>query len=278
MSAVTAIRYAASYAACAGALLCLAQLPRLWDQQTAATAYVPSDLTLAMREFTVVLDAGHGGIDGGTQGEGILEKNLALAITKRVEKHLANAGVRTLMTRRDDTFVPLEQRADFANRHRADAFVSIHLNADAISGETAGLETYYCSRKRLGDMMRLRERLGLARDEAIRDRRSEWLAELLHNGIRGATGVQDRGTRDSNYVVVMNSECPSVLIECGYLTNSAEAQRLQEEAYQEKIAAAITDNLRKFLLASRTNPRRGIERNPLALAGPGPLLRSGNPD
>jgi N-acetylmuramoyl-L-alanine amidase len=278
MSAVTAIRYAASYAACAAALLCLAQLPALWEKQTAATAYVPSDLTLAMREFTVVLDAGHGGIDGGTQGEGVLEKNLSLAITKRVEKHLANAGVRTLMTRRDDLFVPLEKRADFANRHRADAFVSIHLNADATSGDTAGLETYYCSRKRLGDMMRLRERLGLARDEAIRDRRSEWLAELLHTGIREATGAENRGTRDSNYLVVMHTECPAVLIECGYLTNAAEARRLQEDEYQEKIATAITDNLRKFLLASRTNPRRGIERNPLAMTSPGAALGNGDPD
>jgi N-acetylmuramoyl-L-alanine amidase len=277
MSAVTAIRYAASYAACAGALLCLGQLPGIWEKQTAALAYEPSDMTRIMREFTVVLDAGHGGVDGGTQGEGILEKNLSLAITRRVEKHLATAGIRTLMTRRDDTYVTLEKRADFANRHQPDAFVSIHLNADATTGDTAGLETYYCSRKRLGDMMRLRTRLNLPKDEPIRDRRSEWLANLLHKGIRTATGAENRGTRDSNFVVVMQTECPAVLIECGYLTNSAEARRLQEEAYQEKIAAAITDGLCKFLLASRTNPRRGIERDSLAVAMPGPLLGDGNP-
>jgi N-acetylmuramoyl-L-alanine amidase len=277
MSAVTAIRYAASYAACAGALLCLGQLPGIWEKQSAALAYEPSDMTRIMREFTVVLDAGHGGVDGGTQGEGILEKNLSLAITRRVEKHLATAGVRTLMTRRDDTYVTLEKRADFANRHQPDAFVSIHLNADATTGDTAGLETYYCSRKRLGDMMRLRTRLNLPKDEPIRDRRSEWLANLLHNGIRTATGAENRGTRDSNFVVVMQTECPAVLIECGYLTNGAEARRLQEEAHQEKIAAAITDGLCKFLLASRTNPRRGIERDSLAVAMPGPLLGDGNP-
>lgn len=277
MSAVTAIRYAASYAACAGALLCMAQLPGIWEKQAATLAYEPSDVTRLMQEFTVVLDAGHGGVDGGTQGEGILEKNLSLAITRRVEKHLATAGIRTLMTRRDDTYVALEKRADFANRHQPDAFVSIHLNADATTGDTSGLETYYCSRKRLGDMMRLRERLNLPKDETIRDRRSEWLADILHQGIRTATGAENRGTRDSNYLVVMHTECPAVLIECGYLTNTNEARRLQEEAYQEKIALAITDGLRKFLLASRMNPRRGIERNSLAVAMPGPTLRNGNP-
>ncbi|RBP47409.1 N-acetylmuramoyl-L-alanine amidase [Roseimicrobium gellanilyticum] len=277
MSPVTAIRYAVSYAASAGALLCLTQVPGIWAKQAASLAYQPSDVTLVMQEFTVVLDAGHGGIDGGTQGEGILEKNLSLAITRRVEKHLAAAGIRTLMTRRDDTYVALEKRADFSNRHQPDAFVSIHLNADATTGNTSGLETYYCSRKRLGDMMRLRERLDLPKDEAIRDRRSEWLADILHKGIQATTGAENRGTRDSNYLVVMNTECPAVLIECGYLTNTAEARRLEDEAYQEKIAAAITDGLRRFLLASRMNPRRGIERNALAVAMPGPALEDGNP-
>ena len=273
------IRYVISYAAYAGALVCLTQLPSIWARQAANLAYVPTAENLAMHEFTVVLDAGHGGVDGGTQGQGVLEKNLSLAITRRVEKHLATAGVRTVLTRRDDTYVSLEKRIDLANRHQPSAFVSIHLNADAVSGDTAGLETYYCSRKRLGDMMRLRDRLGLPKGEVIRDRRSEWLAETLHNGIRTATGVENRGTRDSNYLVVMNSECPAVLIECGYLTNEAEARRLQNEDHQEKIAVAVAGGVRKFLLASRLNPRRGIERNPMTVAMPtgASSLREGNP-
>lgn len=277
MSLGLAIRYAVSYAAYAGAFLCLTQLPSIWARQTAALAYVPTPESLAMHNFTVVLDAGHGGVDGGTQGDGVLEKDLSLAITRQVEKRLAEMGVRTVVTRRDDTYISLDRRVDLANRYQGDAFVSIHLNADATSAETAGLETYYCSRKRLGDIIRLRERLGLPRNEVLRDRRSEWLAEILHKGIHTATGAEDRGTRDSNYVVVMNSECPSVLIECGYLTNSAEARRLQDEAYQAKIATAIAGGVRKFLLAARMNPRRGIERNPMTVAMPTAPLREGNP-
>jgi N-acetylmuramoyl-L-alanine amidase len=277
MSLGLVIRYAAAYAAYAGAVLCLMQIPSIWAKQTAALAYVPTDESRTMHEFTVVLDAGHGGVDGGTQGEGILEKNLSLAITRRLEKHLATAGMRTVLTRRDDTYVSLEKRTDFANRHQPDAFVSIHLNADANSGETSGLETYYSSRKRLGDMMRLRERLGLPKEETIRDKRSQWLADILHHDIRKATGSVDRGTRDSNYLVVMHTECPAVLIECGYLTNSVEARRLQDEAHQEKLAAAVAAGLEKFLLATRMNPRRGIERNSMTVAMPAPALHDGNP-
>ncbi|QIF00756.1 N-acetylmuramoyl-L-alanine amidase [Roseimicrobium sp. ORNL1] len=277
MSLGLAIRYAAAYAAYAGAVICLMQIPSIWAKQTAALTYVPTDESRAMHEFTVVLDAGHGGVDGGTQGEGILEKNLSLAITKRLEKHLAAAGIRTVLTRRDDTYVSLEKRTDFANRHQPDAFVSIHLNADANSGETSGLETYYCSRKRLGDMMRLRERLGVPKEENIRDKRSQWLADILHHDIRKATGSEDRGTRDSNYLVVMHTECPAVLIECGYLTNTDEARRLQDEAHQEKLATAVAAGLEKFLLATRMNPRRGIERNSMTVAMPAPALHDGNP-
>ncbi|MEZ0276173.1 MAG: N-acetylmuramoyl-L-alanine amidase, partial [Roseimicrobium sp.] len=119
----------------------------------------------------------------------------------------------------------------------------------------------------------------LPKGEVIRDRRSEWLAQTLHKGIRAATGVENRGTRDSNYLVVMNSECPAVLIECGYLTNEAEARRLQTEDHQEKIAKAVAEGVKKFLLASRMNPRRGIERNPMTVAMPtgSSSLREGNP-
>src|SRR5262245_28664954 len=113
MSLGLAIRYTAAYAAYAGAVLCFMQIPSIWAKQTAALAYVPTEQSRAMHEFTVVLDAGHGGVDGGTQGEGILEKNLSLAITRRLEKHLAAAGIRTMLTRKDDTYVPLEKRTDF---------------------------------------------------------------------------------------------------------------------------------------------------------------------
>lgn len=272
-----ALRYGIAYAAYLGAVICLAELPSVWARQDAALRYLPSAEGEAMREFTVVLDAGHGGVDGGTQGLGILEKNLSLAITKRVEAQLAAAGIRTVMTRRDDTYISLETRSDLSNRHQADAFISIHLNADANSGETAGLETYYSSRKRLGDVTRLRARLNIPADETIRDRRSQWLAGILQRAIQETTGVESRGSRDSNYHVVMHSECPAVLIECGYLTNDRECRRLQNEAYQEKIAVAVASGIKQFLLATRMNPMRGIERNPVTLAMPTNSLREGNP-
>ncbi len=273
------LRHGIAYAAYLGAVFCLCQIPGVWARQTAALAFVPTAESQAMHEFLVVIDAGHGGVDGGTQnpGSGLLEKNLSLEIARLVERKLGEEGIRTFMTRKNDSQVTLEQRSRLANQLQPDAFVSIHLNADADSAETAGLETYYCSRKRLGDLARLRERLGLPPGEAIRDRRSEWLARSLHQDILSVTGAENRGTRDCNYLVVMNTECPAVLIECGYLSNDAEARRLKNAAYQEKLATAVAGSLKKFLLAKRVNPRRGIERNPMTAAMNDGPARRGNP-
>lgn len=207
------------------------------------------------------------------------EKDCALQIAKRVDQHLRALGLRTIMTRGNDTFVELDERSEIANRNKASVFVSIHLNADATSAETAGVETYYSSRKRLGDLVKLRERFSLAPKQSLKDGRSEQLARMIQREVCEAIGASDRRARDSNYLVVMQTECPAVLLECGYLTNEAESKRLTGESYQEKIAIAVADCVKNFLLGTSLNPRKGLAFESVATATTSATdkLRDGNP-
>lgn len=247
-----------SYGALVGAGLCLLQIPPLWERGQNDMGLPPESWGDKIRGVLVVLDAGHGGVDGGTQGHGILEKQVTLDLTHRVGKKLSEAGLRVVMTRGVDVYVDLEERSATANRNQAALFVSLHMNADATSAETNGVETYYSDRKRLGDMARLRGVLSLPEDKVFKDRRSELLATTVHRHICDETGATDRKVRDSNYLVVMQSECPSILVECGYLTNESEAAKFQDAEYKSKLASAVADGIKAYLTYSTMNPRRGI--------------------
>lgn len=277
MSFVLTIRYLFSYAAFFGAGVCLWQTQAAWERQDATLRSEPDAWMDLLRTHLVVVDAGHGGIDGGTQGQGTLEKQCALEIARRVDHHLRAQGIRTVMTRGNDTFVELEERSAIANRNKASLFVSVHLNADATSTETAGVETYFSSRKRLGDLVKLRDRFDVPPGQRFKDGRSERLAQIVQRAICQATGANDRRARDSNYLVVTQAECPAVLVECGYLTNEAEAKLLATEGYQERIATAISGCVKNFLLATSVNPRRGLVFETVASAAPTAALREGNP-
>lgn len=247
-----------SYGALFGAGLCLLQIPSLWEKEQNDLRLAPESLGDKIRGTLVVLDAGHGGVDGGTQGHGILEKQATLDLTHRVGKRLSEAGLRVVMTRGVDTYVELEERSATANRNQAALFVSLHMNADATSSETNGVETYFCDRKRLGDVVRTRGALSIPEGKSFKDKRSELLAMTVHRHVCQATGANDRKVRDSNYLVVMQSECPSILVECGYLTNESEAAKLQDGDYKAKFANAVAEGIKVYLSCARMNPRRGI--------------------
>lgn len=231
-----------------------------WDKsQEDAVAALAVTAKAEANPFLVVVDAGHGGMDGGTQGYGLLEKTVVIDLANRLEKHLKEQGCRVLMTRRDDTLMELGDRSAVANQAKADAFVSVHLNADPHSKDTAGVETYYSSRKKLGDGAKWRTRLGMKHDIPIRDERSPWLARMVQQRLCHLTGANDRKVRDSEFIVVMEAECPAVLVECGYLTNEAEALCFTNEGYKNSVVVAIGDAVLRFLHAIRMNPRRGLE-------------------
>jgi N-acetylmuramoyl-L-alanine amidase len=201
---------------------------------------------------TVVLDPGHGGHDSGTMsrnerlvtttktvkgkstgkgknakpkqvtttrvvsggGARILEKDVALDVALRVRRHLREAGLKVVMTRRDDTFIPLPKRAAISNAQRNSIFVSIHFN-DSRKRDVHGMETYQNSRG------------------------TEQLAARIERAIASCPSGVNRGVRKANYHVLRNSKGPAVLVECAYLSNPDEAARVANPAYREALAAAI---------------------------------------
>jgi N-acetylmuramoyl-L-alanine amidase len=251
------LRSFASGTALAGAVACLLQVPKIWDAEGRQLTLTAATLKEELHAFTVVLDAGHGGDDGGTKGAGILEKDGTLEITLRLEKALRERGVRVRMTREDDHYLTLPDRCDIANGSRADAFVSIHLNA-APGSDAAGIETYFSSKQKLTAPAMLRSRLGLAEDVVVEDQRSAYLAACIQRRVGKLGGTSDRGSRDSGFYVVKHSECPAVLVECGYLTSADEAARLKSAKHKDLIAKRIADGVAQFLLATKFNPQRGI--------------------
>lgn len=242
----------------AGSHLCLWQMFQSWDKThvppISSTVLWPAEAASTL----VMLDPGHGGHDGGTGGFGALEKSLALAITEKVRQKLVQKGLLVQMTRETDVYISLEDRVAISKKNGAKIFVSIHLNADATSAETAGVETYFSSRRPLGDLPKVRQQVGLAAGTLFKDERSQLLAGLLQSRIVKQTGSNDRQVRDSSFYVVQHNSCPAVLIECGYLTNLDESTKLQNSAHHEKLATAIADGIYHFVIASVFHPRRGI--------------------
>lgn len=162
---------------------------------------------------TVVVDAGHGGIDRGAKGAyGTIEKKLALDTAKRVERGLRARGFRVIMTRRGDYFVPLPRRVAISNRQRGSVFVSIHYNY-APRSAPYGTETYYFNAK------------------------SYPLASNIQREL--ARFSKSRGVKKSRFHVLRNNARPAVLVEGGFLTSPYEARKIRSSGYRQKIADAI---------------------------------------
>ena len=223
----------------------------------------------------VIVDAGHGGHDGGAVANGHIEKNLSLEIATALRFRLEAMGLRVKMTRDSDKFIPLEARADLANTEKADAFVSVHLNTSV--GEDAGasgIETYFSGGKGLAAMRLARSQAGLAENTSLSDHRGKMLAEVVQRNVCKRSGAEDRGVKERSYTVVFRTACPAVLVECGFITDKAEAARLKDAAHRDKIAAGIAEGVGVFLHGQMLKPEHGIvlntpraERPPQELAG-----------
>lgn len=161
---------------------------------------------------TVVIDAGHGGFDrGGIPGQRVWEKSMTLDVAFRLQARLRAAGLRTVMTRTSDTFIPLPRRVAIANAQRNAIFVSIHFNAAPRAG-AEGYETYYYSRQ------------------------SARLAAACYSKIVQAWPGSRRGVRVRGFYVIRKTAIPSVLVEPGFLTNPREASLVSQAAYRQRIA------------------------------------------
>ncbi len=171
-----------------------------------------------IRFSTVVIDAGHGGKDGGAVWNGLIEKKLCLDVAKRVESLLKARGIKTVMTRRSDVFVELEDRARRANRTSSSIFVSIHFNGSRRTA-ISGCEVYY------------------------RSSRGRILAAVISRRIKNNVTGGGRGTFYADYKVLRETRMPAVLVECGYLSNKREARRCADPSHRQEIADAIARGL-----------------------------------
>lgn len=178
-------------------------------------------------EVCIVLDAGHGGKDSGTLWKSVYEKDINLAIVKKLEGLLKEAGYQVIMTRSDDSRMVLKDRVKVAADNQADIFVSVHQNALENDTVTNGIETY-CSQKA--------------------NTQSPSLADAIHSSLLGKTQARDLGVKkDSDFYVVENTTMPSCLVETGFITEASEREKLLDESYQMKIAEGIAEGIEEFL-------------------------------
>jgi len=201
----------------------------------------------------VVLDAGHGGRDGGAESPatGQLEKDLTLDIARRVLARLPREGLTVRMTRDDDRFLELDERSRLAARWCPDVFVSIHCNSGP-DRSAEGVETYILSKAGAASTNArnptpsslYRPQPGNAHDAA-----SAILGFALQRRILRETAALDRGLRHARFAVLKDAPCAAALVECGFLSNVNEARRLADPEYRDRVAAGIARGILDYCAA-----------------------------
>lgn len=194
----------------------------------------------------IILDAGHGGKDHGAVRHGRREKDLALAITRKLRDRLEANGIGARLTRDDDVYVPLDRRISDSIAWDGIAFVSLHLNQDR-NTRAEGIEVYAFGARKSRRAWRRRRRLPplpappRAARAASADLASSIVRTLRSNGLR-----VDQPEK-AGFYVLKNPKLPSVLIELGYLSNAREAAKLGDPEYQDELADALAASLREYL-------------------------------
>lgn len=189
---------------------------------------------------TILIDPGHGGIDGGAVSKnGIMEKDINLKISLKLRDKLTKEGYNVIMTREEDKGLyenegrirkkkieDLNNRCRIKSESKCDMFVSIHLNAFPES-QYYGAQVWYS-----------------------RNRDSQKLAKIIQGNLRNdldsRNNRQEKSALDSYKVLRNNDDMPSVLIECGFLSNISEEQKLRDDEYQNKIADSITKSIKAY--------------------------------
>jgi N-acetylmuramoyl-L-alanine amidase len=213
----------------------------------------------------IVIDAGHGGHDPGASANRVVEKELVLDIALRLEKLLLEQpGIEVVLTRRDDTFVELEERTRIANRENADLFLSIHANV-ARNKQATGIETYFlnfatnpeaeavAARENAGSGMAMHSLPDIVRKIALNNKLDESrdLATVVQTSLyrrlqKHNTYTRNRGVKQAPFVVLIGAEMPSVLAEVSFITNRNEAALLRTVKYRQQIAQSLFDAVVKY--------------------------------
>lgn len=250
-----------------GAALFLVCMGLILTRPSNFASYLPEiveEIELKLEDPTVriVLDAGHGGTDGGSAYHRLLEKNLSLKVVKSIKAKLQAASlnnVEIVLTREDDRYLTLHQRVAVANRYAKSYFVSVHFNASKIRS-ASGTETFYAHPKPPIIENQLRRRLDIEADTPIMDTRGERFAQSVQEVLVRRLGTRDRGVRNNpGFVLPREVIGPSILVECVFLSNKTEGLKLHNPTFLEEISESITEGILDYVRESRLDPYAGIK-------------------
>jgi N-acetylmuramoyl-L-alanine amidase len=247
-------------------------LPTMRVSASNATAKASTDASLSLTRALglkinrIVIDAGHGGHDDGTIGpNGVREKDVVLDVALRLAA-LVNSrlGAEVVLTRSDDTFVPLTERTAIANEHKADLFLSIHANSSPAPA-VAGTETFLlnlnsspgaisvAARENAGSDKSIGELRDLVQSIAQNDKiaESQTFAADIQSSIftqaaKGNAAAHDRGVKKAPFVVLIGAHMPSVLAEIGFLSNPKDESNLSKSEYRQKIAESLYRGIAEY--------------------------------
>ncbi|MBI5169857.1 MAG: N-acetylmuramoyl-L-alanine amidase [Candidatus Eisenbacteria bacterium] len=238
----------------------------------------------------VYIDAGHGGDDTGARGPGgVYEKNVTLAVARELADQLNKVpGVRALLTRDADFFIPLRQRYKIAEQARADLFISIHCNSSRRRGSGSGTEVYFLSLKGasdaadrdLADIENAADLVGGVPPQAEDDvvgvlynvrrnsalERSQLLAEELLDHIAADRRVESRGIKQAGFAVLKSVEFPSVLVETAFINNPREVKLLKDPEFQAALGRQLAAGVVSYF--TKAGVQLGAPATPATPANP----------
>jgi len=241
-------------------------------------SHIESEVFPQTDQFTVVLDAGHGGHDPGNLGNGYMEKNIALNIVLNVGRKLeSHPDIKVIYTRKDDSFVDLYVRGEIANKANADLFVSVHCDSHTSDANGAGtfvlglhankqnfeiakkensviyLEDNYETRYADYDINSPESVIGLTiMQEEFLDQ-SIMLGKMMQDNFSNNLSRNDRKVKQAGFIVLHQTFMPSVLIETGFLTNKSEGVYLNSKKGQDEMGTAIADAIINYKNNTRVN-------------------------
>ncbi len=173
----------------------------------------------------LVIDPGHGGSDYGARGEGsLVEKSLTLYIANKIKEYLDKKQISVILTRNDDRYVTLEERAKIANKNKARCFISIHINSSGVDS-AEGTEVYTFTK---GD-------------------EGERLATNVLDKIVSGVSLKNRGVKFANFTVLKETDMPAILVETCFISNSKEEALLEEDYFRDKIALSIANGFLRHI-------------------------------
>lgn len=242
------------------------QISTIDDAQGAKTASVAAGkIYKSTKGKLIVIDPGHGGSDSGAVGNGLKEKNVVLATSKKLGALLQKRGYRVLYTRSTDVFINLRSRTIFAGKKNADMFISIHANAApnaSAASRMSGVETFFLSPARsersknaaalenkgdLEDMNTFSKQTFLNflnREKIISSNKLAIdIQSYMLSSVKKSFSSRDGGVREAPFWVLVGATMPAVLVEMGYITHPQEGKNLGKSAYQDRIAQGIANGV-----------------------------------